>query len=125
MQKHTHVNGSLWDNVREEVRETQQEWEGPGEGGGGDTHHCLPSTELREEKKTLLPVSAAGCSESCCPVIRCRQTCWELWRLAWSMLQKHKEQRGRQKKQAEFSKGQVLLAALTLGQARLRKAKLS
>lgn len=33
MQKHTHVNGSLWDNVREEVRETQQEWEGPGEGG--------------------------------------------------------------------------------------------
>lgn len=30
--------------------------------------------------------SAAGCSESCCPVIRCRQTCWELWRLAWSML---------------------------------------
>lgn len=33
-----------------------------------------------------LPVSAAGCSESCCPVIRCRQTCWELWSLAWSML---------------------------------------
>lgn len=34
-----------------------------------------------------VPVSAAGCSESCCPVIRCRQTCWELWRLAWSMLE--------------------------------------
>lgn len=35
----------------------------------------------------VLPVSAAGYSESCCPVIRCRQTCWELWRLAWSMLE--------------------------------------
>lgn len=40
-------------------------------------------TDLVRGTKT---VSAAGCSESCCPVIRCRQTCWELWRLAWSML---------------------------------------
>lgn len=41
------------------------------------------NTDLVRGTKT---VSAAGCSESCCPVIRCRQTCWELWRLAWSML---------------------------------------
>lgn len=47
------------------------------------THRHPPSIYPR-----LLPVSAAGCSESCCPVIRCRQTCWELWRLAWSMLEK-------------------------------------
>lgn len=29
--------------------------------------------------------SAGGYSESC-PVFRCRQTGWELWSLAWSML---------------------------------------
>lgn len=33
-----------------------------------------------------VPESAGGYSESC-PVIRCRQTGWELWSLAWSMLQ--------------------------------------
>lgn len=33
-----------------------------------------------------VPESAGGYSESC-PVFRCRQTGWELWSLAWSMLQ--------------------------------------
>lgn len=32
-----------------------------------------------------VPESAGGYSESC-PVFRCRQTGWELWSLAWSML---------------------------------------
>lgn len=32
-----------------------------------------------------VPGSAGGYSESC-PVFRCRQTGWELWSLAWSML---------------------------------------
>lgn len=38
--------------------------------------------DLVKETKT---VSAVGCLESC-PVLRCRQTCWELWSLARSML---------------------------------------
>lgn len=47
---------------------------------------CFPQKHPRQSPRHL-PVSAAGCSESCCPVIRCRQTCWELWSLAWSMLE--------------------------------------
>ena len=38
-----------------------------------------------------VPASAGGYSESC-PVFRCRQTGWELWSLAWSMLQNRERQ---------------------------------
>lgn len=104
-----HADDVLWDGVRGEVEETQQQVSGS-EGRRNIlayihtviSYKFFPVITVKADEfpppfdaqrqpagiyPRLLPVSAAGCSESCCPVIRCRQTCWELWCLAWSMLE--------------------------------------
>lgn len=107
----THSDGALWVGVTGEVEETLQQvsWSKElwltssqlisfltfnsnySQGRRVSSHffkHRLSWEYTIHLYPEVLPVSAAGCSESCCPVIRCRQTCWELWRLAWSMLWK-------------------------------------
>lgn len=92
----------LWDGVRGEAAAGFREEEVFGRTATRfHTSRASPASQSRQASSSLfntqrqtaarhprvLPVSAAGYSESCCPVIRCRQTCWELWRLAWSMLE--------------------------------------